>query len=143
LKKKLKIAFYLHSKDNRLLRSANLYRVIFEGEHEITVPVVDYFLDDFTKPLTFDGIKVKVIETPGHTKGSVCLQINNYLFTGDTIFEKDIGRVDLPGGNKTELTESLKKISKLPANLKLYPGHGNSITMQQVLDNNQKLRALF
>ena len=84
-----------------------------------------------------------MIETPGHTKGSVCLQLDNCLFTGDTIFEKDIGRVDLPGGNKEQLIESLKKISELPTSLKLYPGHGNSTILGFVMDNNQKLMALI
>ena len=142
LKDTLRIPFYLHSKDKRLLNSTNLYRALFESEHAITIPSVDHFLDQFPTPLKFNDITVKVIETPGHTKGSVCFQIEDSLFTGDTIFEKDIGRVDLPGGNQAKLIESLKKLSKLPTSLKLYPGHGNAITMQQVLENNQKLRAL-
>jgi hydroxyacylglutathione hydrolase len=142
LKDTLEIPFYLHSKDERLLKSANLYRMLFEGEQTITVPSVDCFLDNCNKPLIFNDIEVKVIETPGHTDGSVCFQIDNYLFTGDTLFEKDIGRVDLPGGNKTELIKSLKQLSKLPASMELYPGHGNSNTMQQILENNQKLKAL-
>ena len=142
LKHKLKTPFYLHSKDNRLLKSANLYRALFEGKQTINIPSVDYYLDDCNQPLIFKDIKVKVIETPGHTKGSVCFQMDNYLFTGDTIFEKDIGRVDLPGGNKTELTESLKKISVLPGSLEIYPGHGNSTTIGYVMENNQKLKAL-
>ena len=60
LKETFKIPFYLHSKDKRLLRSANLYRALFESEHAITVPSVDYFLDDFTKPLKFDNIKIRM-----------------------------------------------------------------------------------
>jgi len=143
LKETLKIPFYLHSKDNRLLKSANLYRVLFEGEQTISIPSVDYFLDNCNKPLIFNDIEVKVIDTPGHTKGSVCFQIDNFLFTGDTLFEKDIGRVDLPGGNKEQLIESLKKISELPTSLKLYPGHGNSTILGFVMDNNQKLMALI
>ena len=142
LKDTLQIPFYLHSKDKRLLKSANLYRMLFEGKQTITIPSVDYFLDNCNKPLQFNDIEVKVIETPGHTDGSVCFQIDNYLFTGDTLFEKDIGRVDLPGGNKTELIKSLKQLSKLPSSMELYPGHGNSNTMQQILENNQKLKAL-
>jgi len=142
LKDTLEVPFYLHSKDVRLLKSANLYRVLFESEHVITIPSVDYFLDDCNGPLIFNDIEVEVIETPGHTKGSVCFQIDNCLFTGDTIFEKEIGRVDLPGGNKFELIKSLKQLSKLPASMELYPGHGNSTTIQYVLEYNAKLKAL-
>ena len=143
LKETLEIPFYLHSKDNRLLKSANLYRTFFEGEQTITVPSVDHFFDDCNQPLIFNDIKVKVIATRGHTEGSVCFQIDNCLFSGDTLFEKDIGRVDLPGGNKEELIKSLRNLSRLPGSLKLYPGHGNSNTMQQILDNNQKLKVLI
>ena len=143
LKETLKIPFYLHSKDNRLLKSANLYRMLFEGEQTISVPSVDFFLDNCNKPLIFNDIEIKVIETPGHTEGSVCFQIDNYLFTGDTLFKKDIGRVDLPGGNKTKLIKSLKQLSKLPAGMELYPGHGNSTTIRYVLENNAKLKGLI
>ena len=143
LKDTLEIPFYLHSKDKRLLKSANLYRMLFEGEQTITVPLVDCFLDNCNKPLIFNDIEVKVIETPGHTEGSVCFQIDNYLFTGDTLFKKDIGRVDLPGGNKTELIKSLKQLSKLPGSMELFPGHGNSTTIQYVLENNAKLKGLI
>ena len=143
LKNILQIPFYLHSNDNKLLKSANLYKTIFEGEQNITVPSVDYFIDDFTNPLNFKDIKVEMIETPGHTKGSICLRLGNCLLTGDTIFEKDVGRVDLPGGNKEQLIKSLRIISALPTSLKLYPGHGNSTTLGEIMKKNKKLMALL
>ena len=143
LKDTLEIPFYLHSKDKRLLRSANLYKIVFEGDKTITIPLVDYYFEESDTKIEFSDFTVKIIQTPGHTEGSVCFQIDNYLFTGDTIFEKDIGRVDLPGGNKEKLIVSLKQLSKLPDSLKLYPGHGNSSTMQYVLRNNKKFKELI
>jgi glyoxylase-like metal-dependent hydrolase (beta-lactamase superfamily II) len=104
---------------------------------------VDYFIDDFTNPLYFNNIKVEMIETPGHTKGSICLRLGNCLLTGDTIFEKDVGRVDLPGGNKEQLIKSLRIITALPTSLKLYPGHGNSTTLGDIMKKNKKLMALL
>ena len=67
-----------------------------------------------------------VIETPGHTPGSVCLWFKDYdtLFTGDTLFQGSVGRTDLPGGNYDALMKSIKeKLMVLPDNLKVFPGH--------------------
>lgn len=69
-------------------------------------------------------LKIKVIHTPGHTPGSICLYINNSLFSGDTLFVGNAGRTDLPGGNLDTLIHSIeKKIITLPLPTLLYPGH--------------------
>ncbi|OKY78091.1 MAG: Metal-dependent hydrolase of the beta-lactamase superfamily II [Candidatus Methanohalarchaeum thermophilum] len=67
---------------------------------------------------------LKVIHTPGHTEGSICLYDGEILFTGDTVFSNGrTGRTDLIGGDKNNLKHSLKKLSKLDVD-KIYPGHG-------------------
>ena len=70
-------------------------------------------------------LTVKVIHTPGHTKGSVTLMVEGegVLFTGDTLFRGSMGRTDLPGGSYADLTASLKKLAALPGDYKVYPGH--------------------
>ncbi|MCD4722586.1 MAG: MBL fold metallo-hydrolase [Desulfobacula sp.] len=69
-------------------------------------------------------LKIKVIHTPGHTPGSVCLYINNSLFSGDTLFVGNAGRTDLPGGNLDTLIHSIeKRIIPLSPDTILYPGH--------------------
>ena len=68
-------------------------------------------------------IKVKVLHTPGHSPGSVCYLFDNKLITGDTLFVEGIGRMDLPGGDKRAVSESLKKLKKLDENIEVYPGH--------------------
>lgn len=68
-------------------------------------------------------IKVKVLHTPGHSPGSVCYIFDNKLITGDTLFVEGIGRVDLPGGDKRAVSESLKRLKKLDENIEVYPGH--------------------
>jgi hydroxyacylglutathione hydrolase len=68
------------------------------------------------------NLKIKAIHTPGHTAGGVCYLVENKLFTGDTLFVNSIGRTD-HGGNEKQLLQSLKKISKLPDNTEIYPGH--------------------
>ena len=77
-----------------------------------------------------DEIKVgdsvlKVISTPGHTKESICLLAEDFIFTGDTLFEDGTGRTDLPGGSQKDLEDSLSKLKKiLKPGTKIYPGHG-------------------
>ena len=68
-------------------------------------------------------IKIKIIHTPGHTKGAVCLLFDNKLITGDTLFVGAIGRTDLPGGDAIKLFESLQKLKKLDDKIEIYPGH--------------------
>ena len=85
-------------------------------------------------------INVLVHHTPGHSKGSVCYEIDGMLFSGDTLFAGGIGRCDLYGGDTSEMLKSLKKIAALEKNLKLYPGHGPSSTLLYEKNANPYLR---
>ena len=76
-----------------------------------------------------------VINTPGHTKGSICLMGDGILFTGDTLFSDNIGRCDLYSGNYREMKESLELLRSLDGRLKIYPGHGDTETLSHALDN--------
>ena len=70
------------------------------------------------------NLNIKVIYTPGHSKDAICLLVENKLFTGDTLFVGNCGRVDLPGGSAAELYDSLfGKIAKLDDRIEVYPGH--------------------
>lgn len=71
---------------------------------------------------------LKVIHTPGHTPGSICLydQKRKILFSGDTLFSDGVGRTDLPGGDPQVLTKSLERLSKLKIE-KILPGHGEPV----------------
>ena len=121
LKEKYLIPFCLHSEDKKLLNKANLYVKIFEGTDLIKVPKVDYYFDQIEVQEYIDFFSIKVLFTPGHTYGSVCLLIEDCLFTGDTLFNGSIGRVDLPGGDEKLLHKSLKLISKLEVSTVIYP----------------------
>ena len=74
----------------------------------------------------------KVIKTPGHTKGGVCLYMEeeNILFSGDTLFEDGEGRTDL-GGDWRELVQSLKNLALLPENTTVFPGHGGKTDIKR------------
>lgn len=83
---------------------------------------------------------VKVLHTPGHTAGSVCLQIRSHLFTGDTLFAQDIGRTDLYSGNEQQMKESLERLKSLRHDLIIHPGHGPESTLSQELLLNPYLK---
>lgn len=80
---------------------------------------------------------IKIIETPGHTRGGVCFHYKNYLFSGDTLFKGSIGRTDLPTSNKTALERSVNMlVSKIRDNTIVYPGHGHFTTIaNEKIDN--------
>ena len=75
------------------------------------------------------GLSFKVLHTPGHTPGSVCLQCENVLFSGDTLFWGSCGRTDLPGGSWSTIRVSLKRLADLPGDYEVYPGHGDFTTL--------------
>ena len=75
--------------------------------------------------ICFGEVKLKVIHTPGHTPGGMCLYNAPHLLTGDTLFVGGIGRTDFPGGSYQELIESIRtKILTLPPETVVWPGHG-------------------
>lgn len=68
---------------------------------------------------------LKVISTPGHTKDSICLIGQDFIFTGDTLFKNGYGRTDLPSGSNEEMEKSLEKLSEIiKPGMLVYPGHG-------------------
>lgn len=78
--------------------------------------------------------EIKVISTPGHTKGSVIYLVDDSCFVGDTVFAGGgYGRFDLPTGNAIELRDSIKLVTGLPKNTVLYPGHGATTTVEQYI----------
>jgi len=130
--------FFLHSKDEKLLRRANLYKLLFDNDTDIQRPTVDKYFDQIDIPVQFGDFSIMVLFTPGHSEGSVCFLIENYLFTGDTIFNRGIGRIDLPGGNKPDLINSLRIIAQLPEDTIICPGHGKTSTLEYELRNNKE-----
>lgn len=77
-----------------------------------------------------------VLETPGHSWGSVCYRCGDAIFSGDTLFAGGCGRTDLPGGDWNTIRESLRRLADLPGNADVYPGHGESTTLDNERSNN-------
>jgi len=80
--------------------------------------------------LQMDSITFRVYHTPGHTPGSVCLQAEDVLLTGDTLFAGSCGRTDFPGGSWSQLMESFSRLAKLPGDYSVLSGHGESTTLE-------------
>lgn len=79
--------------------------------------------------ITFGDVTLSVIETPGHTRGSVCYAGDGVLFSGDTLFAGSIGRTDLPGGDMTVMRKSLMRLCAITEDVVVYPGHGEETTL--------------
>ena len=131
LLQKYGIPFFLHSHDAKLLKQANLYKILFDSKSSIQIPPFGEDLAEAPEVLSLTGFSVRVIHTPGHTAGSVCLVIGNDLFSGDTLMPNGPGRTDLPGGDKVKLAGSLKTLRELPGEYLVYSGHGKPFILHE------------
>lgn len=87
--------------------------------------------------LRLGDLELKVIHTPGHTPGSICILAENNLFSGDTLFNFGYGRVDLPNGSFEALYSSIvDRLFSLPDDMSVYPGHGNKTTIENEKKSN-------
>ena len=100
-------------------------------------PSVDQYLNS-DDTISFGSHQFTLIETPGHTPGSVFFycQEEDVAFSGDTLFHLSIGRTDLQGGSMFQMIQSLRMLSQLPDNTKIYPGHGEPTTIGTELAGN-------
>ena len=90
--------------------------------------------------ITAGGLTFTVWTTPGHTWGSVCYVCEDALFCGDTLFAGSCGRIDLPGGDRCAMLNSLEQLSKAPEHYRIYPGHGGGSTIARELQSNPYLK---
>jgi len=126
------IQVYIHKLDAEMLGNANVNLSIMAGS-SFTAGKADRLIDEGD---TIDkaGIRLRVIHTPGHTPGGICLysEKDGIIFVGDTIFAGSVGRTDFPNGNMKQLIEGIKhKLLTLPENTIAYPGHGPETTIGQ------------
>jgi glyoxylase-like metal-dependent hydrolase (beta-lactamase superfamily II) len=104
------------------------------------VPDADILLKDGDQILDSD---LKVLHTPGHTKGGICLysESRGILFTGDTLFCEGIGRTDLSGGDQRALEDSIRnKLYTLPPSTRIFPGHGPQSSLEREMNYNPFVR---
>lgn len=89
----------------------------------------DVLLED-GDTLSVGSLTVKALYTPGHSRGDCCYVCSDVIFSGDILFQGDVGRTDLPGGSYPTLLQSLQKLKKLPGDYRVFPGHGPETTLE-------------
>lgn len=111
----------IHPEDKRVYMHVSTYALRFTGRM-LKRPENVLWLDETMEKLLQEN-GVKVINTPGHTSGSVCYDFGEFIFTGDTLLKEKIGRTDLPGSDRHVLEESIGKLTALSDKV-IFPGHG-------------------
>lgn len=120
---------YISTEDLPQVRTSPNMIQMFTGFCVNGVRTINHFTKDGAE-FSFGNSKIKVIATPGHTEGGLSYLIENKLFSGDTLFQRCVGRCDLPGGDLNEIIHSVKDILfKLPDDTEVYPGHGDKTTI--------------
>ena len=128
LKKALNAKAVINKNDLIVSDNVNEFTRLFNLPDSVP-PTYEKFVSDGDL-LSVGNLKIKVISTPGHTEGGVCYEIDDKLFSGDTLFRESVGRTDLFGGNFKKLENSVKnKLFKLNDKIEVYPGHGPKTTI--------------
>ena len=116
---------------------------VYIHEHDLSLPATFtagplYYTHTYGEGDTLEiaGLTLRVLHTPGHTPGCVCLMVEDNLFTGDTLFRESCGRTDLPGGNGAEIFKSLRRLAALEGDFRVLPGHGMESTLEEERENN-------
>ncbi|HSO93396.1 MAG TPA: MBL fold metallo-hydrolase [Candidatus Dormibacteraeota bacterium] len=82
--------------------------------------------------VAFEDLELRVLHTPGHSEGSVCFLFGLDCFAGDTLFQRSIGRTDLPGGDSRKIVVSIRSVLySLPSRTIVHPGHGPATTIEE------------
>ncbi|MDD4779245.1 MAG: MBL fold metallo-hydrolase [Tissierellia bacterium] len=135
LKAKYSIPVYIHEYDAEFLSdsSINLTKMLFRKDLSIN-PDVKLKDGDI---IQLSDLEFEIIHTPGHTPGGICIKIENIIMTGDTLFNKSIGRTDFPGGSFEDIISSIKnKIFKYSDDTIIYPGHNSPSTIKSEKQGN-------
>ena len=137
IKRKYKVPLFIHKFEIELLIAVKAYSELygFKGYEESTV---DGYLQEGDK-VEFGESTLDVLFVPGHSPGHIALYHSkeNFVVSGDVLFDGSIGRTDLPGGNYSQLIDSIKmKLLTLNDDVVVYPGHGPSTTIRKERNSN-------
>jgi len=125
---------YLQEEDEPLMKDPQL-NYSFPKRFTVEVATLPY-----PNQLTIGEFSFDVLETPGHTEGSVCLFIEDVMFSGDTLFMQSVGRTDLKTSNPSHMKQSIRKIKDIHKDYIVYPGHDEPTTLNDEKKNNIYLK---
>jgi len=127
IKKATGAEILIHKEDVELYRAAK-DQAAFWGYDLDEIPQPDDFIDEGDE-VQIGNMRFRVLHTPGHSPGGICLYGEGIIITGDTLFQGSVGRTDFPGGDIGKLRDSFKRLLELPANTKILSGHGPESTI--------------
>ena len=105
---------------------------------DVMSPVIEFCEEE--EVIQAGGLTFHTLHTPGHTHGSVCYLTGDALFSGDTLFAGSCGRTDLLGGDWATICQSLNRLAQIDADLRVFPGHGESSTLHTEKKTNPYMR---
>ena len=132
-----KLTLQIHKNEEQLLEMAPASGLMFDLPFDNYQGSLAFLKEGDVISLLND--KLKVIEAPGHSPGSICFysEQQKFVISGDVLFQNSIGRTDLPGGSHEDLVRNIKeKLFKLPEDVKVYPGHGPETTIGEEMKFN-------
>lgn len=119
---------FIHLNDSEMLTSEK-FSLAFGMSYNPFIPVTLWTAVEEDAIIQDGELSFKVIHTPGHSGGSVCYICEDVIFSGDTLFNRSIGRTDFLGSNPIDMKKSLKKLSLLEGDYKVLPGHNMPTTL--------------
>ena len=132
------VPLMIHSGDAPMLTNGKINGFYEFYGKECTHRPAERLLED-GDTVSLGDEEIKVISTPGHSPGSICLLCcgdgENFLVSGDTLFSNSVGRWDLWGGDAPTLTRSLARLKELDGSMRIYAGHGEDATLSSALEN--------
>ena len=135
------IPFYIHKFEEPIIKDPEKNLSSFFSKNGLSLETYNLLEKDEYK--NFNNLGIEIINTPGHTPGSIILKYKNFLFTGDLLFKNGIGRTDLYGGNTDEIRNSLRSLKKMDKDLIVYPGHGEDTSLKSEFKTNYYLQDSF
>ena len=132
------VPLMIHKADAQMLTNGKINGFYEFYGQECVHKAAQILLDD-GDTIDLDNESIRILSTPGHSPGSICLLCpdgtsNGFIVTGDTLFSNTIGRCDLWGGDEGLMVNSLKRLKELPGDMTIYPGHGPEHVLDKALE---------